>query len=73
MAISPFEWVQILLSKAIVKNSSTECRSTDTPMQEISSTLVVITLPEGCSIFTPDLIIPALDTFQSKISISMWG
>ena len=34
--------------------------------------LTLITLPEGCSLFTPDIIIPAFNTFISKMLITLW-
>ena len=51
----------------VVKDSSIEHRCPRHIHEEMSSLpLAVITLPGGCSLFTPDFIIPAINTFQPK-------
>ena len=66
--ISPNNYVLAVISKI-----SIECRFFGyTDARNITPSLAVITLPEGCLILTPRFVILVVKTFQSKMSILLW-
>ena len=51
---------------AVIKRSPTECRcSRNTENNIISPPLAMINLPKGCTIYSTDFIIPAVNSFSS--------
>ena len=59
---------------SIIKPSPTECRCLGfTDSNTVKSPLALITTPEGCSISTSDFLIPAVNSFTSKVPITLWG
>ena len=59
---------------AVMKRSPTECGCPGNIKNNIiSPPLVMINLPKGCTIYSTDFIIPAVNSFSSKLLITLWG
>ena len=58
---------------AVIKRHPIECRCPGNTENNISLPLLsMINLPEGCTIYFIDLIIPAVNSFSSKLPITLW-
>ena len=58
---------------AVIWNSTVECRyPSHTDTRNATPPRAVISLPEGCSIFTPDFMIVFISSFTSKMPTVIW-
>ena len=63
---------QYLLS--VIERSPIECRCPRNRENNMISPLpAMINLPTGCTIYSTDFIIPAVNSFSSKLPITLWG
>ena len=59
---------------AVIKRSIIECRFQRNTENNIFLTpLAMINLPKGCTIYSTDFIILAMNSFSSKFPITLWG
>ena len=59
---------------AAIKRNPMECRCPGNTENNINLLLLArINLPRGCTILSTDLIIPAVNSFSSKLPILLWG
>ena len=59
---------------SVIHSSNVECRCSGfTNSKTVKLPLALITIQEEFYIFTIDFIIPAVNSFTSKVSITLWG
>ena len=57
---------------AVIKRIPIECNVPETK-KKLMPTLAMINLPKGCKIYSTDFIIPAVNSFSTKLPMTLWG
>ena len=57
----------------VIHSTFIKCRyPSNTDSNPVNVPLALLTRPEGCSLFTVDSMIPAVNSFISKIPLTLW-
>ena len=66
--------IPIYYLMTVIQTSLMACRYPSyTDTKKLNPLLALITIPEGCSIFTPHFVVPAIKSLTAKMSVALWG